>query len=698
MRKIWLDTETSGLSKEDDQVLTLAYIVDDSSGNEIERREISVKLKDGIIPTPKAISINKLRPLNSEYVKNAITESELINELINLGEKHTVSGVKPQFVAYNADFDKDFVATAMSRNGKSFNDVFNKSVIDPMKTVKSLIAAKKLKTRDNGYGKSSAALGAVAEALNVKFEGMAHSALADVDVMRKITPTLHKMATGQNFYDSSGDPSNFIIGKVYHVTTVSKSSGAKTRHIKVLKNDHDNQTVIALDEDDLRKNGFKPSAIRTFNYDTIQKELEPVSSDVSYLERIYEERESEISDLIKSPPQNTKLANKLAKKPVFKDESKDFSLIRSVASKMLHADNKKEAYYKIKEELTKSMGDSNSAAAVLTKAERLSQSLGFKSWSKEIFEEDKVQMLSFEGDTAIMRVVLHPSGLYKVAYKSGNKTEIRDFKNKKDLIKNFSNKDETGKLISFIESLPDNDLFKNSRHPIILEEEFKGVLDYLKIYKEDNDARLAIGELLLLLKNDYPKNFDKFKNILSVDEVKNVDLENYYKLTSKDSEEFVAHDSSEVEDREKLRSKCQMCGRSLGSHQTIYGMGPVCRSKSETIELSNEPLDTFVEKFETPNSDNIVPDGSINVLKVKNDEGKNEDLIYAEKICDDDLNLTVIDRRAIKQMGANGEDPIVSSYLAMHIIPKDSILGVGKIKTDGDPEVVSKEKTGDESE
>ena len=43
------------------------------------------------------------------------------------------------------------------------------------------------------------------------------------------------MATGSDFYSSSVDPSQFEVGKIYHIETNSRGSGAKSRHVKILK-------------------------------------------------------------------------------------------------------------------------------------------------------------------------------------------------------------------------------------------------------------------------------------------------------------------------------------------------------------------------------------------------------------------------------------------------------------------------------
>lgn len=691
MRKIWLDTETTGLSDTNDQVLTLGVIVDDEKGNEIERKEFKIKLKDGVIPSPRAIIVNKLRPLNKSYTQNSLTEFQVAKELEALGRKHTVNGKKPQFVAYNAEFDKGFTSVLLQRSGSNFNDLFSKSIIDPMKTVKKLIEQKKLKTRENAYGKPSASLEATMEALGEKYDGEAHSALTDADALRRITPRLHRMATGSDFYSSSVDPSQFEVGKIYHIETNSRGSGAKSRHVKILKNDHETSMIVALDEDDLRKNGFKPSAIRSFNYDTIVNEKPTTETGVGFLENTYSQRESEIVGLAAaSSPKNPKLTkSKIKDKPVFAEESRDFARIKDVSFKMLHAKDFKEEYFKLKTELEKELGDTKSASSVLTKAENLAQAMGFEGWTEQIFDNKKVRMEEFKGDGESLKVVLMPSGEFKIALSLNGKMDIRLLKNKKDLMKLLKEKGASEALEMFCNDLPDSEVFKNPSHPYVIENDLKFALDFLKVNKHDEAARLAIGELLLLLKAKFPETFNKYNDVLTEAEKQEFDKDYFVPTQSNNDgvQELLGNEDPtngvDSSGGKKVGARCKMCNRPISPQYAVYGMGPSCRAKSEYIESSNEPLENFVTEFKQP-SNEVLNQGEVAVVKYKSDSGN--EIIYAEKLSSTDEDVALIDRRSVTQLTANGESAFDSAYLSLHLVEKDSVEAVGKVKVDPNSE------------
>jgi DNA polymerase III epsilon subunit-like protein len=438
---IWTDTETTGLDERKDQILEWCGIVEDSDGKEVERFEYKIKLKHNVIPGPIALAVNNINPYSRRWVADSMTEAEAVKRFAALCEKYTVGTTKPVFTAYNADFDKGFVSVALSRSGRKFTDLVNRSVFDPLQTVRKLTAddpsgrQAAIKTKKNKYGKASSTLSDAAEALGVKFAGQAHRAMADVEVMREVAKKSFKLATGHDMSGLAASPEGFAPGSVVRVVTDSASSGAKVRHLVILENDPKTAKLVAVDEDDIRaKRGIGDTCVRTFNYSTIVGQLDSDPKAAESLKGIAANRASDIQGWA------ARAKAKFVAEPATEDETKNFALIADVANQFTGKKDKAAALGKVYPALLERMkGDNRAAKAVLTKAEHLCCANGGEGWMEGLNPyAGAVNKVSQEFANGSAQVEMNPSGLYRVegsATVNGRQTrEIKDCKNKKEVL------------------------------------------------------------------------------------------------------------------------------------------------------------------------------------------------------------------------------------------------------------------------
>lgn len=304
--RFFMDFETSGFKNKNHQILTGAIIVkNDLTGKTVHAEEFKVKLKKGVLPSVGAIKTNKLAPWSDKFNSEAITEYELIQKVSDLTARYTVTDeiagfIKPKFTAYNSDFDAYFAKIAFSRSGKRFEDHFNKSITDPLKTVRGLVKEGLIKTVKGSRGNSSK-LTDVAKALKIEFKGGSHTAMADTEVLAKVYEKAMEIKTGKNPYsETSSSPELFNEGEIIRVKTNSTKSGVKDRHILVIKNAEEEGKIIALDLDDIRTNkGYSDSSVRQFNYHTIISEEMPSEEDTRELEVYAREFRAEIEEKTK---------------------------------------------------------------------------------------------------------------------------------------------------------------------------------------------------------------------------------------------------------------------------------------------------------------------------------------------------------------------------------------------------------------
>ena len=79
---LFYDIETTGLNKAFDQVLEFAAIRTDRQLEEIERHNLSVKLRPDVIPSPLAILTNRISPTDHAGGMSEFEATEHIHQLM----------------------------------------------------------------------------------------------------------------------------------------------------------------------------------------------------------------------------------------------------------------------------------------------------------------------------------------------------------------------------------------------------------------------------------------------------------------------------------------------------------------------------------------------------------------------------------------------------------------------------------------
>lgn len=716
--RFYVDTETTGFDDKKDQILELAGVVKDSSNAIVDSFEYKVKLKHNVIPGPRAILINKINPYSKIWASESITENECAKQFSDLVKKYYPEGShKPFFTAYNADFDKDKLAVMFARNGFKFSDNFNKSVFDPLKTVRKLTAAGIIKTKLNSYGKPSNSMGDVAEALGIEFDGEAHRAMADVKVLVELTDKVVRLAIGQEDVELLADPASFKPGSVYRIVSDSKSSGIKIRHILVLRNEVQSEFLIALDEDDL-KTGFKSSSIRQFNYGTIIGEGKVDVNVESDLKLVVQEKTAEAKKkyelaLAKAEENNSekpslksidfqseidRQVNEKIKPepfdegPKFDEESKNFEMIEQIQEHMVRAKDKRQMFdFMLSNIREKFNGDEFSARAMMTRVENLACAKGYPGWTQELFPQEGIKFLPPKlVNGAELRVALHPKGHYAVGLtydKNGTQAkELKDCKNIKDL-KTFVSA-RVGKipeLTAFIDELPHSDSFTDPKHSIVIESELKTAIDELLVYGASDDVKAGVAGVMNHLKVINPGIFGKYK--LPIDPALLNDSEYWADKTRISGNTQSTKASAPSENKyhhispgeEASKTPCALCGRPLSAQQSLESsLGPTCRKLLSVIESDDGELENHRDQYRSYNPSGHRP-GDLIAVQYKTTSGKENELL-GEII---DLNSThsfILDKRKFKRSLESGIEPELAIYISTIKFPHGSISGVSKLK------------------
>lgn len=280
MYRIWLDTETSGLpgAGRDIQITEMAYIIEDiRTGEKVERVYDKIALRKDAYFSPMALTINR-SDVWSNPTEGRITEYQASKKLEEICQKYTITidgrKVAPIFTAYNGlKFDKPLVDKMLKRAGVSPKEIFNRQVCDPMVWAEELCRQGKLTTpmTNHKVPRHQYNLSAMANMYGVKSEG-AHNAMVDIEMTFDVAPKIFETLTGRSSIDhNSNGVENFEEGRVYKVTSSTKSSGIKKREILILNNHAEERKLIVIDSRALDDAGgkFDPSIIRQFNYESI---------------------------------------------------------------------------------------------------------------------------------------------------------------------------------------------------------------------------------------------------------------------------------------------------------------------------------------------------------------------------------------------------------------------------------------------
>lgn len=590
--RIYIDVETTGLSKSDDQILELAAIAEDPSGRELERLHLKVKLKANIIPSPYALFKNNLNPYSDSWKKEAVTENEAAKAFAAFAERHKVGKINGYFTAYKAEFDGERIAVMFSRNGFQFFDYFNRSVYDPIITARQLIKAGKIKTKFNAYGNGgSARLEDVADALQVSRRGNFHRAMIDVEVMRDVTKDLFKLATGEDPSKIRCSPESYKPGDVVKVVTDSRQNGLKIRHLKILDNNPDVQKLIALDEDDLKKNSsdsMSPTAVRYFNYGTLIYQMDVDVQSRKFLEDTYYSNFDHIAGLVESGKQ-------AYVSPALKDDPwspavNNFELISKVEALLSKTtvEDKKAVYETLVRDISSKIDDPTAVALILSRAEELALAKGLPGWSK-LFGRDKERLrvpdykITIAGK--LVRIECHPRGEYHVSIE-GIKTD-RVFLKKNDLFKYLTkalivDPEDSGikNLAKWLSSPSD---FKNIKHPYVIKDDIVKLCAEIAQSGCPVETLDAVEKCIAHWQAEFPEVFKDSPNPREAYvswQTRTATFVTQKEIKTESDNLFIP--SAIVSFGEKIKSKvvCKRCGRPFTPKATdseFCDVGPICR-------------------------------------------------------------------------------------------------------------------------
>lgn len=183
---LFYDTETTGLSRAFDQILSFAAIRTDDGLNEIERFEIELKLRPDVVPSPRAMVVNGIRP--ARFVAG-VCEVEALRAIhAQVNRPGTVS------IGYNSiGFDDEFLRFGFHRNllppyTHQFANGCRRMDLLPL-TLMAWLHRRSLLRWPELDGKASLRLEDIGAA-NGLFSGRAHAAMADVEASVRLARLL----------------------------------------------------------------------------------------------------------------------------------------------------------------------------------------------------------------------------------------------------------------------------------------------------------------------------------------------------------------------------------------------------------------------------------------------------------------------------------------------------------------------------
>lgn len=420
------DTETTGADhrfRSAFQILTACHIYrNEEEDKELERLNVTMKLKKDKPVTPMALMVNNLNPYTKTYNDNAVTEKEYLELLQKTNLKHKVlspdgKDILPKMSAYNIAFDREMISCAMSRSGFKFRDTFNPSSQDPLPSIRRLSKAK-----GGEIVLENKKLTTVADYFGVELGDKAHTAegdtLALIGVSKKAFELVSKGRDLKDFEPVTH--SELEVGETYYIGSNSTSSGYKERALYILGNDVDNRKIIAIDSSSLEayektregsKNNLKEESriVREFNYDTIEGIIDGDSIEIQskknlalnaykekpeYFEAAKANKEAEIQErLLKSRGDEFALA------------TYDHEGIAQIAD-MLHS--KEVSLKEVREILrTNPELEEKDINTVITKATEYNQAVGRGHFGDRDYHNDKLHELINKDMAELNYVVAH---------------------------------------------------------------------------------------------------------------------------------------------------------------------------------------------------------------------------------------------------------------------------------------------------
>lgn len=458
--KWFTDTETTGLLKSLDQILSYSVVLEHGSKT-IEAYEKRILLKENILPHPNALVVNKINPFSSFWKNQSISEYDAYTLLKNVFKKLKLDGYRIIMIAYNLAFDYEMYKDLFLRYGDNFDEYVTVK-FDPLITVKRLLDQKKLVTREvqTAYSKSymTAKLEEVFKALGYdSSQFQAHTALDDTLMLQMVTHGIYYLALDKKLDDMDTAPELYTVGQNKHVIVEDLKIGAHKKLIKILFNDIENQRLLVLDNQKTVSQSPE-TCVDYIPYSDILDETTCDDQDDKKINSFYQTH-----NLILTEAANSILAKKEKAK---KEVKEDFKAIEKLAEKMISSNAKKSLYKQLTPEELK----------LLPKAEEYSYGKHNKGWSRDIFGKNLLTDVTTIdlGDSVV--VELDSIGTYvlkqenQVLLNSEKKTLLQE---KICEILYLTKEDE--KLKEIMKSIPSVASFKNSKHPKLLLEEFENV-------------------------------------------------------------------------------------------------------------------------------------------------------------------------------------------------------------------------------
>ena len=194
---LFYDTETTGLSRAFDQILSFAAIRTDRGLKEIERVAIEVRLRPDVVPSPAAIAVNRIRA--ARYASGRCEYEALRAIHAEVNRPGTVS------IGYNSmGFDDEFLRFGFHRNllppyTHQFASGCRRMDLMPL-TIMCWLHRRELLRWPELNGKASLKLEDIGAA-NGLFTGRSHDAMADVEASVRLARLLSRDAKLWEFLD-----------------------------------------------------------------------------------------------------------------------------------------------------------------------------------------------------------------------------------------------------------------------------------------------------------------------------------------------------------------------------------------------------------------------------------------------------------------------------------------------------------------
>ncbi len=187
---LFIDTETTGLSAERNEIVELAGII--IVGGEV-KEEFSYKFKPQRLDTIQETALRVTGLTIEKLLAYPDDPKESLKEIDKLLKKYAPVNELWTIGAQNTSFDLRFFSKwwdkHQSISAKLFYDTFSKNYID-------LMATARLARKKNLYEFENLKLGTIIETVGVEFEGKAHSAVADVKAAFKAYTILESKLGG----------------------------------------------------------------------------------------------------------------------------------------------------------------------------------------------------------------------------------------------------------------------------------------------------------------------------------------------------------------------------------------------------------------------------------------------------------------------------------------------------------------------